>query len=991
MLFRGVHRCVLWFGVLLGALPCTKAQPTVYEHVRFEHITGSAATFSRPNVTAHLQDNSVNVIHQDRYGFLWFGTNRGLARYDGYRFNLYGIDYNSALDHGHRIIRALTEDTEGHLWIGTEREALKKLDRRTRNLITYASSEIASPTVQIVQDGQGDLWFRTEQGHLFHVIPQRTKPIEKTNPGHPVNFLYIDPVGTLWMGTQGGGLMLRNPETASFETPLPPARLDAPSSEVHALSGTEDGNLWLCASTATPEGFSYRVSRYHPATDSLTPWPPLPRTQTDGQPGCTLKRDHRRTLWAGAWGLHQVDPLTPRYTSYYPDTTQTGRIKTITDDQRDALWLNTEAGLIQWDRNTKVFTPHRHDPENPGSISFGMIREVFADRFGVIWIGTFQGGLTKLDQNAWNFRHFRPSRSITLGEGRYFINGFAEDQDGILWIASGDNMQRIGGGGLERFDPLIGSFTHFRPNGTRSLASSFASSVWVDSRGNVWTGTYNRGLERFTPQTSRYQHYPTLCNGLSDLPGSFVQTLFEDHTRERLWVGCGNPGGLVLLIPETGEQVRFLPVSADTLSPFNAPKKSVSGDYIYAIQETDDGILWIGTNGYGLNRYDTHKKQFKWYLKNTAVTALHPAHLDQTLWVGTYTRGLLLFDTQNGEVLKTYHDALMYNPVQGILVDEISGLVWISTQNAGLASLDPHTESIRFYNHRAGLQPSYRIAAFKNSRGVLFFGGLNGFNTLWPALRRNHTRRPEVQLTGFRLTHQAPPPQSTGLPPFLQPDTVLAWNQNAFTFDFSTLDFSQMDHQQYRYQLAGYDDGWSEWSDMPTASYTQVPGGTYTFNVQARHASGEPGTESTFGLTIKTRLHQRAGFWLLLLGALFCLLWWYWQPIKTRWQNSKLRELLRLSQLYRADKSIPSTPTLFEEAETVLRALTYLKATPDLKMSNAVLRLAEALKITRKTLNRRFKEETEKLNITSIPDGDQIFNIICRNLLLEKIPCTPPI
>ena len=262
-----------------------------------------------------------------------------------------------------------------------------------------------------------------------------------------------------------------------------------------------------------------------------------------------------------------------------------------------------------------------------------------------------------------------------------------------------------------------------------------------------------------------------------------------------------------------------------------------------------DNQLWVGTYGGGLNRLDLNnpanrdpaKAQFTIYkhdpknpdsLSNDAIFAMHQSP-DGTLWFGTQS-GLNRFDPQT-QKFRAYHEkqGLPNDTVLGILEDD-AGYLWITTNN-GLAKFDPRTELFTIYTSADGLQSNEfnSNAYFRSRDGTLYVGGVRGFNLFRPENMKPNPVPPPVAVTRFSVFNQPQKVDLSGQTPI-----QLSYQQDFISFDFAALDYNKPEKNQFAYKLEGFDQDWIEAGTRPYASYTNLPGGNYTFRVKASNGDG---------------------------------------------------------------------------------------------------------------------------------------------------------
>jgi streptogramin lyase len=437
------------------------------------------------------------------------------------------------------------------------------------------------------------------------------------------------------------------------------------------------------------------------------------------------------------------------------------------------------------------------------------------------------------------FTHYRSDPSNPRSLSHNSVLSIVEDQLGMMWFGT---LAR----GLDRFDHQTGQFIHYQndPDDPQSLSHNIVRSLYVDSEETLWVGTFGGGLNRFDSQEEkfiRYQHDPDDPSTLSD---NTVMAILEDNFRE-LWIGT--LGGLNRFDRGTGEFVRYNHDPND--------QNSLSHDNAVSLFEDQAGVLWIGTNGGGLNKFDRQNEQFIHY---------------------------------------TEVNGLPSGTVMGITEDD-QGYLWLSTSQ-GLSKFDPHFETFRNYDTYDGLQGNQFNfnSLHKSGSGELFFGGVNGFNSFYPANIQNNAYVPPVVITDFQLANKPVDigPDSVLQKSILETDKLaLSYEDQVISFEFAALNYMSPEKNRYRYTLEGFDEEWTEvGSDRRFVTYTNLDPGEYVFRVIGSNNDGIWNEEgASINITIIPPWWDTAWFrglaLLLLVGLIFGTYRWRVRNVETRSQE----------------------------------------------------------------------------------------------------------
>ena len=766
------------------AVPQARVSPRV---VRLPVVDGKDIRFTRLSTEEGLSQTRVPQIVQDDQGFMWFGSEYGLNRYDGYKFKVFKHEPGRANSLDGVFIYSLFKDRSGSLWIGCE-EFLDKFDPITETFTHYridtkdAHGETA-PVTHISQDHIGMLWLATSRG-LYRFDPSNGRTIRyRHDPNNPfslssdeINATGEDKTGTFWVGTSEG--------LDAFDRDTGKVSLHVPLHERGEMSFLEDrfGVIWIVHVT-----------------------------------GAGLAAFDRKTNTLTHYSFHE---------GQLSDALPTGAMAVL-EDRDGTLWFGTMGhGLLKFDREGRKFIRYRHDPTNPGSLGEDDVAVLFQDREGNIWASPHMTAPNRFATRPPLFEKFKHEPGNPNSLSGTMVSGIYEDRQGILWISAIEALNRV--------DRKTGQYTFYRFEGPG--VNWRPTAIIEDRSGVLWVGSDGYGLIRFDPKTGLFKTFRHSPTDRFSLSSDLVDRLLIDRAGT-LWVTTQN--GLN----------RFDPVTSH-FTVYKADKES-AGHIDIDIKEDRQGALWLGTHYAGLQRFDPTTEQFTVYkhnandptsLSNNRVNSVHFDH-SGTIWVGTQN-GLGKFDPRTGR-FKTYYeqDGLPGNVVSCILEDE-RGNLWMSTNN-GLSVFDPSKQAFKNYSAADGL-PGADLTGwgpcFKSSSGEMFFGGYSGGLAFHPEKVVDSPYVPPVVLTDFRLFGRpvtvgadSPLNKSIGYTSALS----LSHDNNIFSMEFSALSYFNPATNRYRYKLEGLDREWHEvGSNQRLVTYTTLPARMYTFRVQGATSRG---------------------------------------------------------------------------------------------------------------------------------------------------------
>ena len=780
-----------------------------------------------------LSQSIVKCILQDEIGFMYFGTEDGLNRYDGYNFTVIRNDPENLNSISYIDINTIFEDHLGNIWIGTFNAGLNKFDPDNNTVTRFVNepnniNSISHNNINaIIEDNDGAIWIGTDNGLNKLFLEDTTK--EKysisrynNNVNNPnslgnnvVHTIHQDRFGIMWIGTEGG--------------------LDK------LIPGQQNqGNLVFK---------HYRHNAFDPKSLSHN----FIRT---------IYEDAQEVLWIGTdSGLNMLyeDNEEIKFVVYKHDPNEINSIShneiyALCQDLSGILWIGTNGGGINlFDTESKQFTRYMHDPQDERSLSYNEIRSLYRDRSGIMWIGTYGGGIDKVSGGKQKFLLYKSRPKDKNSLSHPIIWSICEDDIGVLWIGTH-------GGGLDRLDRTSNNYEHFKnnPNDPKSLSNNIVRMVFIDTEGTLWLGTHGGGVNKFDPRTKSFTNIKNEPGNSNSLGHNEIRDIYRDKSGI-LWIGTYGKG-----------MDRFDEVNGTFVHYRNDPEnsESISNDFIRVIYESNSGVLWIGTEGGGLNKFDKESETFKSYrsdpndslsISNDYIFTIHEDK-SGTLWLGTWGGGLNKFDPIK-ETFENYtiKDGLPSEAIYGILEDE-NGNFWLSTNN-GLSRFNPKDKKFKNYNVKDGLQNNEFNGGsyFKSKSGEMFFGGITGFNAFYPENIKDNTFIPPTVITSFQKFNK----EVEFDKPIYSIDQIdLSYEDYVFSFEFASLDFSAPEKNKYLYKMEGLDKDWILTSSSRRfVTYTTLPPGDYIFKVKG---SNSDGIWNETGASIHITIHPP--FWVT---------WWF--------------------------------------------------------------------------------------------------------------------
>jgi ligand-binding sensor domain-containing protein/serine phosphatase RsbU (regulator of sigma subunit) len=740
-----------------------------------------------------LPNSNVRAIVQDARGFLWFGTQDGLARYDGLRMRVYRPVDKDPTSISSGYITSLATDAQGKLWVGTPEHGVSvydpDTDRFTRFVRGPGGAELTSEGVtSIARDERGRMWLAMSGSGLHRFEPAGdaggagftkflAKPLDVA-----ITAMDVDAAGTLWLGTATGELLQWAPDRPATAARAIPADREG-AAPITSVLAAEGGTVWVGSDGDGAWSFdpkTGKATRYRSVATDLG-------TLSDDHVS-SLFQDASKQIWIGTTnGLNRVE-TTGRLTRFMHDSTNPTTlsfhgVESIYQDAGGVMWIGGfTVGVCKFDE-LRLRLGHYHT----GNLTTAF----FEDSDGTLWVGTYNDGLYKYERAAQRLTSYRElhrsqsgeSAPITLESGSW-ISALHRDRRGTLWIA-------LRGHGLVAFDTKTETHRYYTPDpdNPRSLPSDSVLYIWEDADGKLWLATWGAGLVRFDPQLDVFTAYGADASDAAGMSSNHLYTIHPDPVDQKvLWIGAGK-GGLIRFhtVSGTAKSFRHRPEDPTTIS---------SDDVTTVVREPGGGHLWIGTYGGGVSR-------------------VHP-------------------ETGRAERFTTANSGLPNNVILGLLLDD-EGRPWLSTNGGGLVRMDPKTRELVVYNASDGVQDNeFNQGSFMRARsGEMFFGGPRGFNAFFPRDLKRDLYVPPVALTAFKVFNQ----ELTLERPIWTLPTVQVSYSDSFEVQFAAMAFGAPAKNRYAYKLEGFDDEYIE-TDRPYATYTKLAGGKYTLRVRATNRHG---------------------------------------------------------------------------------------------------------------------------------------------------------
>lgn len=749
-------------------------------------LLNSALAFASPDIRFQqvtreqgLSQSFVLSVTQDQTGFMWFGTQSGLNRFDGHEVRVFNRE-NSGL--GDNLIRTLLTDSKGRVWVGTDNGGVALYQPTTESFLVFDSTNSELP-----------------------IDRMRT--------------LYEDRSGRILVGTDGAGVWYYDEITRRFASYV--AFPDPSSQAIWALAESTSGSLLIGTGRGLFEKKSdSAVLRYDHASE-----------------GESLKGAHIRTLltqsdgtvWVGteSLGVLRLDEQGSSQRFLSSEAKSGGQVFDLLEGREGDIWVATSVGLKRILRGEVV--TYRNNPAESFSISSDMVLDLHRDNSGVIWLATY-GGVNFWAPQIYIAEHWLARAGDDSELSSNSVTSFAETADGSAWIGT------LGGGLIRR--QLDGSLDYYHPDSSPSFPTNDVMSMFVDSKDQLWVGTRAAGLFLFDPRAGVTRHFSRTSpgpvqlnsNAITDIGesrfgqllvttygGGFSQIQLDDFTVEHIAASAGQselPSNRIMTVVEDSHGGLWLGTDGAGLVHYDRYRREFNrygdgrggfyGDLVLTIREDSAGTLWIGTMTHGLYKLSGGQRDpDEFTFENLSVA-----------------------------------DGLASDSVYSIEIDDLDG-VWLSS-NAGITHIDSTTGRPHSLGLRNGLQDlEFNAgASLKFRDGDLLFGGVNGANLISPEAVQYNRQPPPVVVTAISRQGAEVPVSIAA-----DQGVELSHRDYFLEFKFSALDYADSDNHRFRYRLLGLQDEWVISNTRRYVSYNNLLPGEYTFEVQAVNSDGIWSTE----------------------------------------------------------------------------------------------------------------------------------------------------
>ncbi|MBI3217995.1 MAG: hypothetical protein HYZ44_00635 [Bacteroidetes bacterium] len=747
-----------------------------------------------------LSNSAITSVYMDKLDRVWLGTWDGLDRYDGSSIKVYKPDPFTKGSISNNIVRNMLEDGFGNLWVITH-QGINKYNPTSDTFESYLQSPDHIPflenSIRACIGPDSSIW--------VSVIGQGVSTYSASK--NDFTKINIDGVEPSWMTSvtdlvfHHGLLFLLGADgklVCSVDGRMVYTKQvnEFKNVRFHRFVRLDESD-YLAVFKEGGQFEFYHLDDMERHLISLNVGKVTISSLTEN-------RNHT-ALWAGteagdvfkitrAGGNFHLQNLN----TYFPQFSQSKiKILTITETSQDLIWIGTDGdGVYKFLTRPKVFYSIQSGDPQRGALSHEIIRAVYEDASGKIYAGTRGGGLNIINP--------------------------AENKTEVITTQNG-------------------------------LSHNAVLAIQKDHSGNFWIGVDGEGIDMIEAKTNKILHFPRDFENEVALSFGSVYAICVDVYND-IWLGTSGYGIIHLKIARSSKG-RYSLVEYDQInSSASADPLTLKSNIVYSIVEEKPNILWFGTRGGGVYRFNSLSKKIEENIQynhpegkrlcNNDVLSMHMDNQEQ-LWIGT-SGGLNLLHLQTKPYRIDYfteRDGLPNNTIHGILHDS-AGAIWIST-NRGLVLYEPKVNLFTNFDTNDGLVNNEFTdgASFQSAISErLFFGGTDGLDILYPSKLNRVNAFPRLTFTDFQVRNKAIEPgdesQILNASIDLTNNITLAHNQNFISISFTALDYWNKQKNQYSYFLENFDKEWNAIGQQQTISLTNIPPGNYRLFINCTNENG---------------------------------------------------------------------------------------------------------------------------------------------------------
>ncbi|HTE00866.1 MAG TPA: two-component regulator propeller domain-containing protein [Mucilaginibacter sp.] len=859
--------------ILLLVLLSIGLQPVFGQssHLKFDHFT----------VQDGLPERQAQFVKQDDMGYIWVGTQNGLLRYDGYKPRVYRFGVDKDAPYQTCTVSSFIIDKNKTIWVSTIGNGLFRYDRLADKFIQYK-------------------------------YPKNGEKISTTQ-----GLAAVDNNNNLWafnstsLNNNGVGLAKFKPATGSFES------FNKKQKEAHYLDANDLFYICKAAGGIIWIGTNNGLFKYDYKKDQFDPYKfRAGNAHQDSVYTIYEAPSEKGVLWLNTveYATKKANTVrldtrtnTVKYFNHETDTHLSSANDTVFsffENRKKQLWAGTANGLLLFDRQTQSFSKFTPIDTNK-DVYKNIIYQISEAKNGSLWLPSGKG-LLNFDPKTQRFQRYTDVPNDLTSIGSNTVRNILNDRSGSVFGT-------VRGQGLFKNNPLTSAFITHRleknkadgyPGGTsyqvevidggyalltningvykwKPGTSQFQQilkankenghpySIAVGKQGIIYFGSKEKGFQVYDSRSGKLQTYASNPKDTTTLINNAITKIVPDHTG-LIWIGTDGYG-INSFDPVTKKFKRYPYMANDGAMQSHG---ELDDQRVISAMEDSKGNIWVGTNLGGLNLFDRKTGKFTSYLFDGKIRAFSIVCMfedrDGMFWVGTYLNGLFKFDPKTRHYTRNIaeNDGLLFNSIDAINQDG-KGYIWVRSQR-GLTRVDPKNFSLKNYRDTE-IFPEERTAMgtlddiLVRQGDFMLMNGVNGISYFNPDDLAANPYPPAVHIEKIAYSDpDASTDSATTLQTYGSHGIELPYNQNKLTFSYIALHFANPAQNKYAYMLEGYDKEWVQAGTQRSVTYTNLSPATYTFKVKACNSDGVWNNEGdSFLVIVNSPLWFRWWAWVI--------------------------------------------------------------------------------------------------------------------------------
>ncbi|MBN2520122.1 MAG: hypothetical protein JXB17_06440, partial [Bacteroidales bacterium] len=886
-----------------------------FQVYQFSHITSNEG----------LPHSMVFSITQDKQGFIWFGTNNGLARYDGYNFRVF--QPNPAKPHSisDKSAYLIYCDSKGNLWVYIQGKGLNKMNLRTEKFSYYFPKADDSLTISgnmvnyFFEDKDSSLWIATNKGiNLYNeendcFIPFLSDYSQETTVlGVGIINLYADTKNDLWfLSTKGiGRLDKTNNISISIGSVSSNPKFD--KIQINAMMIDEKDNLWFCTQQNGLFCYNILTKKY---TNYLSEITNFRNIYIDKNKNIYVYADrpHNRL-----YILKSKDNYEGEFLSYPMfDGPNVFTLLKFNEDDSENIWISSYQGLVCLNLE-KGISNYRSNNYLTNTISGNDIIAQFIDKTDNLWLSIHRIGIDKSDlkQKKFNLYQTDPKAKGNSLAGNNVTTIF-EDSKGNIWIG-------CYGKGLTKYNRQNKTYRTLwiDINDPSKLNFNAPANIYEDEKGYLWLGYYDGQLDKINPSTFEVEHYSSYypLDSKNYFDGWAIRKILTDK-EGNMWIASSNLG-IIERDKETEEVIYH---------SYQYEQDYFSNSLYRTLHISYDDIVWAGTQNGGLLKYNKKNNQFTYYRndpKNSNSISSNTVYYiyeesPEIMWIGT-ANGLNRFNRKEETFNRvTLKDGNTSCAVYCIFPDTFNNF-WMSS-DCGLIKFNQNDYSYENYYKSDGLLGNeFNTTSYCQLKsGEIFLGSAKGMISFIPGTIKKNPYKARPIITDFRLFNKSIAPGDTINGKIIleeqiwaTKELILSHKENDFTLYFSALHYAAPEKIKYYYKLEGFNQDWIMTdSKRRWANFTGLPSDDYIFKLKATNNDGimcDPEDEVLLKIIIEPPFWRTWWFRLLNFLVIIILALIYY---RNRVQNLRNQKILLEKLVKERTKELEESNIILEEKQ----------------------------------------------------------------------------